>query len=286
MNQITVKAHAKINLAIDIKSKLDNGYHEIDMVTVPLMLHDTLEITRLGPNYNTYLYCNDEKIPCDETNLVYKALSILKQTYKFKDNFKIYIYKRIPVEAGLGGGSSDAASILKELPLFFAKDIVDPSSLSSQIGSDVAFFLKNIPARVTSTGETLTPIKIKTPYYVLLVKPDHGLSTKEIYNLYDENHSNINHPNINQLIEALQIDDEDKIQANLINVLSVPAIIKLPLINDLLNEFININLPLSGMSGTGSTCFALSKDKKYLEYVAKHFESKGHQVFVTQFKLN
>ena len=288
MNTLTIKAYAKINLAINVLGKLENGYHDIDMVTVPLFLHDTLEITKLGAKYNTYLFSNDEKIPCDETNLVYKALFALKASHKFTDNFKIYIYKRIPVEAGLGGGSSDAASIIKELPALLAdkiNDTYDPYLLAKQIGSDVSFFIKNKPARVRKVGEELEEIEIKCPYHVLLVKPSTGLSTKEVYSIYDDMKDNIIHPNIDELISALKIDDEDKIQANLVNVLTKPAISKLPIISDILSQLNNMNLPLSGMSGTGSTCFALSKDKKYLKDVASYFEKQEYQVFLTQLNL-
>lgn len=289
MKEITIKANAKINLAIDVLDKLDNGYHKVDMIIVPLLLHDTIEVTRLANNYNTYLYSNDEKIPCDETNLAYKALNLLKNTYNFDDKFKIYIYKRIPVEAGLGGGSSDAAAILKNIPALLANqsfEKVDPLTLAPQIGSDVSFFINNRPARATEKGNVLTDIKIKIPYHVLIVKPKQGLSTKEVYTFYDEIKEKIAHPNIDKLIEGLENDDAELIQANLINVLTVPAISKLPLIKKVLNSFENMNLSLYGMSGTGSACFALSKDKKYLRKVEEVFQQQGYQVFLTQFDLS
>lgn len=288
MNLISAKAYAKLNLAIDVYNRLENGYHNIDMITVPLFLHDTLEINKIGDTTNTYLFCDDERVPCDESNLVHKAFTILKQEYNFKTNFKVYIYKRIPLQAGLGGGSSDAASMLKALPtmlkdLNITEEIL--MNLAPKIGSDVPFFVKCKPARVKNIGDVLNPITIKCPYYVLLVKPLQGLSTKKIYDLYDEMKDSVTHPDLDTLVHALEIDDEEMIQANLINVLSYPAIKELPLISDILNSFEMMDLSLHGMSGTGSTCFALSKDKEYLKKVSDVFLKQGHQVFVTQFNL-
>ena len=288
MKEYTIKANGKINLAIDVRKRLDNGYHEIDMVTVPLELHDTINISYLKDNTaETYLFCNDEKIPCDESNLVYKAYKLLKEKDDFSEKLKIFIYKRIPVEAGLGGGSSDAAAILMNLPAILKKkNDIDIYSLAPIIGSDVSFFLNNRPARVLSTGDKLEDITIKDSYYVLIVKPKVGLSTKLVYALYDEMEEDIKRPNIQELIEGLKTGDEEKIQANMINVLTKPATNRVPIINDILYDMKMMNLPLSNMSGTGSACFALSKDKNYLKKVSEVFEKKGHKVFLTQFKLN
>lgn len=289
MNTIVIRALAKINLAIDVLGKREDGYHDIDMVTIPLKLHDSVEITPLGKNYETYLCCDDPSIVCDESNLAYKALDAMRSSFAHKGEYRIVIYKRIPVEAGLGGGSADAAAVIKALDHYVPdqedKDKTERET-AIQIGSDVPFCLYDKPSRVRGKGEQLDEIHIAYPYQVLIVKPNIGLSTKSVYEAYDTiPQSEIKHPNIPALIEALGKEDEAGIKANLINVLSYPAIKALPLIQDILSEMEKMNLPLCGMSGTGSACYALSKDKKHLERIAHIFEKQGYSTYITEFAL-
>lgn len=288
MNTTVIKALAKVNLAIDVLDKRDDGYHDIDMLTVPLTLHDSIEITPLSSAYETYLFCDDPTIVCDESNLAYKALDMMRREFDVKKEFKIFIYKKIPVEAGLGGGSADAAAIIKAFAHYLPQDEETKRRLEDvaiHIGSDVPFCLYDKPARVLGKGEKMEPIEIAYPYHVLIVKPQFGLSTKSVYEAFDQVKEDICRPNIPALIDALKKDDVEGIRSNMANVLSVPAIKALPLIGDLLEEMDMMNLTLNGMSGTGSACFALSKDKKLLERAGHVFEKEGHKAYITQFAL-
>lgn len=289
METIVLKAFAKINLAIDVVGRRDDGYHLIDMVTVPLKLHDSIEIQKQAEGGDTFLFCDDPTLVCDENNLAYKALNSMQQNFKIDGAYTMYIYKKIPVEAGLGGGSADAAAVIRAIERYIPEDSKEKyekiQKLSVKIGADVPFCLMSKPARVTGIGEVLTPIKIKYPYYVLIVKPNIGLATKTVYEAYDNIKDDIKHPDIDKLLLGLETDDVNLIKENMINVLSVPAIKALPLISDLLEEMEMMNLPLSGMSGTGSACFALSKDKKLLENASHIFEREGHSTYLTQFNL-
>ncbi len=288
MNTTVIRALAKVNLAIDVLGKRQDGYHDIDMLTIPLTLHDSIEITPLSDAYETYLFCDDPTIVCDESNLAYKALDMMRQNFDIRKEYKIFIYKKIPVEAGLGGGSADAAAIIKAISHYLPQDEATKKAqeeLAIRIGSDVPFCLYDKPSRVQGKGEKLTPVKIAYPYHVLIVKPELGLSTKSVYEAYDMVKDDIRHPDIPALIDALAKDDEEGIRRNMGNVLSVPAIKALPLIGDLLEEMDMMNLVLNGMSGTGSACFALSKDKKLLERAAHVFEKEGHKAYITQFAL-
>lgn len=291
MNTIIVKALAKINLAIDVLGKREDGYHTIDMVTIPLKLHDSIEITPFPAHaqMDTYLYCDDPTIVCDESNLAYKALNAMRDNFRVNGNFRMMIHKRIPVQAGLGGGSADAAAVIRALDNYMHEPAEDKDKieqkLALQIGSDVPFCLINKPARVTGKGEGLTPIKVKCPYNCLIVKPNIGLSTKSVYEAYDLIEEEIKHPDIEALIKALEIDDEKGIKENLINVLAVPAIKALPLIAQLLDRMNTMGLSLSGMSGTGSACFAIHKDKKLLERAKAIFEKDNYECYLTEFAL-
>ncbi len=291
MNTIVVKALAKINLAIDVLSKREDGYHEIDMVTIPLKLHDSIEITPFPANSRTetYLYCDDPTIVCDESNLAYKALDAMRENLRVNGKFCINIHKRIPVQAGLGGGSADAAAVIKALDNYMHESIEDKArieqELALKIGSDVPFCLYDKPSRVEGRGEKLTKINVMTPYQVLIVKPNVGLSTKSVYEAYDLVSDEISHPDITALIKGLEIGDEEMIRKNMVNVLSVPAIKALPLIQELLDRMTEMGLVLNGMSGTGSACFALHKDKKILERAKNIFTKEGYECHLTEFAL-
>lgn len=292
MNTIIIRALAKINLAIDVKKRREDGYHEIDMVTIPLKLHDSIEITPIPSNISkdTYLYCDDPTIICDESNLAYKALNLMKEQRRIEGSFQMMIHKRIPVQAGLGGGSADAAAVIHALDNYNKEDkekkMAIENELALKVGSDVPFCLLNKPARVSGIGEKLEEISVKDHYYVLVVKPNMGLSTKSVYEAYDlYDQAEMKHPDITALIQGLKEGDESLIQENLINVLSYPAIKALPEIQELLDSMKDLNLPLSGMSGTGSACFALSKDKKHLEHCYNIFDRKGYSCYFTEFAL-
>lgn len=290
MNTIIVRALAKINLAIDILGRREDGYHEVDMVTIPLKLHDSIEIAPIpdGQSNDTYLYCDDPTIICDESNLAYVALAKMKEKGMIVGNYQMMIHKRIPVEAGLGGGSADAACVIKCLDHYHKNkvDIEDECKIGLEIGSDVPFCVKNRPSRVRGRGEILEEIKVKKSYLVLIVKPNIGLSTKSVYEAYDYyDKENIKHPDIPALIKALELDDEKGIQENLINVLSYPAIAALPEIKTLLDKMTDLGLPMNGMSGTGSACFALSKDKKHLEHCMHILTNLGYACYFTEFAL-
>jgi 4-diphosphocytidyl-2C-methyl-D-erythritol kinase len=291
MNTIVVKALAKINLAIDVLGTREDGYHEIDMITIPLKLHDSVEITPFPANahLDTYLYCDDPTIICDESNLAYKALNAMRDNFRVNGDFRMMIHKRIPVQAGLGGGSADAAAVIKALDNYMHDSPEDKDRIEHElaltIGSDVPFCLYDKPARVQGRGEKLSQIKVKCPYHCLIVKPNIGLSTKSVYDAYDLIEGEIKHPDIKALIHALEVDDEKGIQENLINVLSVPAIKALPLIQELLDKMNTMGLILSGMSGTGSACFALHKDKKLLERAKSIFEKQDYECCLTEFAL-
>lgn len=291
MNTIVIRALAKINLAIDVLGRREDGYHEIDMVTIPLKLHDSVEITPFPKtsHLETYLYCDDPTIVCDESNLAYKALNAMRDNFRVRGDYQIMIHKRIPVEAGLGGGSADAAAVVKALDNYMPDSKEDKEKIENElalkIGSDVPFCLYDKPSRVQGIGEKLTPIKVKCPYAVLIVKPNIGLSTKSVYEAYDLVTEEVQHPDIPALIKALEEDDEKTIEANMINVLEIPAIKALPLIQDILDQMKTMGLTLSSMSGTGSACFALHKDRKLLERAKGVFERKGYSCYLTEFSL-
>lgn len=274
-----IKAFAKINLAIDVKKKDENGYHDIDMVTLPITLHDVLEMEQLISRHGIFITSDDSSLICDEGNLAFKALKAMEDNFSFSKGYRIQIYKRIPMNAGLGGGSADAAGIICAICKLYNMDAHDPKiiKVARSIGSDVPFCLLNKPARVLGTGENIIPLDSKLDYHVIIIKPHKGLSTKDVYEKYDTiPEEEREHPDISALIEAIKIEDEQKMFENMKNGLYKPASLLCPVISGILNDFKKMGFPLYSMTGSGNACFALSKDLEQIEKAKNYFTSLNY----------
>ncbi len=274
-----IKAFAKINLAIDVKKKDENGYHDIDMVTLPITLHDVLEMEQLISRHGIFITSDDPSLICDEGNLAFKALKAMEDNFSFSKGYRIQIYKRIPMNAGLGGGSADAAGIIRAICKLYNMDAHDPKiiKVARSIGSDVPFCLLNKPARVLGTGENIIPLDSKLDYHVIIIKPHKGLSTKDVYEKYDTiPEEEREHPDISALIEAIKIGDEQKMFKNMKNGLYKPASLLCPVISGILNDFKKMGFPLYSMTGSGNACFALSKDLEQIEKAKNYFTSLNY----------
>lgn len=274
-----IKAFAKINLAIDVKKKDENGYHDIDMVTLPITLHDVLEMEQLISRHGIFITSDDPSLICDEGNLAFKALKAMEDNFSFSKGYRIQIYKRIPMNAGLGGGSADAAGIIRAICKLYNMDAHDPKiiKVARSIGSDVPFCLLNKPARVLGTGENIIPLDSKLDYHVIIIKPHKGLSTKDVYEKYDTiPEEEREHPDISALIEAIKIGDEQKMFENMRNGLYKPASLLCPVISGILNDFKKMGFPLYSMTGSGNACFALSKDLEQIEKAKNYFTSLNY----------
>ncbi|MCL1859502.1 MAG: 4-(cytidine 5'-diphospho)-2-C-methyl-D-erythritol kinase [Oscillospiraceae bacterium] len=194
---IPKKAYAKINLYLEILDKLPNGYHNIFTVMQKISLCDDI-ILNINKNIsqNININCSDKNIPADKTNTVYKATELFFEYItgagfsRPDTGITIEIIKKIPTQAGLGGGSSDAAAVLLELNKYF--DFILPEriliEIAAKIGADVPFFVKNINCAVCEgIGETVMPVDIDlTGYFCLIVKPVYNISTKQAYDDWDK----------------------------------------------------------------------------------------------------
>ena len=178
--------NAKINLGLNVVAKREDGYHNLETVFYPIPLHDNLEISELrdsDDNYNLQVCGNCVNCP-PEKNLVIKALMNLKHDFPEIPPIDVYLYKRIPTGAGLGGGSSDAAYMIRALNEEFLLNlsIEQMKSRASKLGADCAFFIENKPAFATGIGDELTSIDFSLKGYTLaLIKPSVAVSTAEAY---------------------------------------------------------------------------------------------------------
>jgi 4-diphosphocytidyl-2-C-methyl-D-erythritol kinase len=179
---LKILSPAKINLFLHVLGKRQDGYHELLTLMCCVTLYDILLIDTACNNIS--VSCTDHEIPTDEKNHAYKAAALFLKKLGKDDGISIHIDKRIPSEAGLGGGSSNAAAVLSGLNRLFGNPFTLSESMEMglEIGSDVPFFLFNKPALATGIGNKLEEFHAKIPYKVLLVYPGFGVSTKDIYN--------------------------------------------------------------------------------------------------------
>jgi 4-diphosphocytidyl-2-C-methyl-D-erythritol kinase len=180
---IKLPAFAKINWGLHIFSKRADGYHEIDTVLQTVSLHDTIAF-ETTENSDICLWCDDRSLPCNENNLVWRAAAALRERLSVSSGVKIRLEKRIPSEAGLGGGSSDAAATLTALASMWE---IDRSAdefvrIAEALGSDVPFFLYGGTARATGRGDVIEPLADARETHLVIVKPNASISTASAYN--------------------------------------------------------------------------------------------------------
>ena len=281
MKSLHIRSFAKINISLNITKKREDGFHELDSVMLPIALHDSLVISKLNANDN-FVTVDDFSIGTFSYNLATFAIEKLKNIYHFNDKFRILIHKVIPIQAGLGGGSSNAACTMKAVNTMLKLGATDEEliDLGKTLGCDIPFFIKCKPARVQGVGEILSPISIKNNYYVLLVKPEAGCSTKEVYGISDT--MDLKTTNIDNVVKALAEGDDELLAANISNALQEPAIELVPSIQKIIDDLKEKGLKIVQVTGSGSAVFALSTDKKLLKSVFKKIEDKYDVVELTK----
>lgn len=274
MKSLHIRSYAKINLCLNITGKRKDGYHELDMVMVPISLHDSLVVDLLKKSPDNFVTVDDFSIGSFNYNLATFSIDKLRSVYHFDEKFRILIHKVIPIQAGLGGGSSNAACSLKAVNDLLQLGASDEElmEIGKTLGCDIPFFVKCKPARCKGLGEILEPIEIKNNYYVLIVKPEAGCSTREVYLAADS--MDLPVCNVDNVIKALQEGNDDLLAASMGNALQAPAITLVPQIQTIIDELHDCGLKIVQQTGSGSAVFALSTDKKLLKKVLKQFENK------------
>lgn len=275
-----LKANAKINIALNVVGKKEDGYHLLDMVVLPIKLYDVIATSRLNKKSENRIMINDIAtiFPNDICGNVIKCIS---KKYNIDKKYEFAIYKNIPMESGLGGGSSDAATIFRFYNKKFKLNISNEEAIKMLLpyGADIPFFIINKPARIKGIGEIITPIKIKKDYYVLIVKPKAGLVTKEVYRAID----NMNIPtyDIDAVIRALEIGDDDLLAKSIGNALEMPAINMCPKISEIKEYLKSKGFAITLMSGSGTAVFSLSHDKDKIIQTINELKSLNYNAFYT-----
>ncbi len=276
------KSHAKINLSLSIKGTREDGYHDLEMVNLPLDLHDIIELTPLPSGLDTCVVCDDLRLAGLKDNLCKKAFDAMKKEYGFDETFRIHIHKEIPFAAGLGGGSSNAAAVMlalnKILKLGATKE--DLYRIGLSLGADVPFFFENKPCLVTGLGEITEPISVSKSYLCLIVKPEEGLRTKDVFALSDKYPRREIHTS--DVLKGLATGNDFLIQKSLGNDLMAPAEELLPVIGEIYSSLVKDGFEIVSMSGSGSSLFALTTNVRLFKEAAHRYEKRGYIVCPTK----
>ena len=261
-----VKAFAKINLCLDVLRRKENGYHEVEMVMTNVDIFDVLEIKELEEK-KILLKSYNTDLAMDETNLIYKAIALLQKETGKTFGVEVLLEKNIPMEAGMAGGSADAAATLKAINELFALGVSDERllELGASLGADIPFCIMGGTVLASGIGEKLRRLSPLPKMKLLIVKPKAGLSTKKVYESLDIdglNKAGFIHKDVGEMVSVIESDEADKtkiekIAGRLNNILEVPSIRLLPLIAYIKQKMLDNNCLGALMSGSGTAIFGI-----------------------------
>lgn len=269
---------SKVNLLLNILSRRPDGFHEVETVMQPVRVFDQLSFTRGGQGIR--LTCNEPSLPTDARNLVYRAVTLFLEAAQIKDGVALHLEKKIPLAAGLGGGSGDAATTLLGLNELFGGPLAPDrlKALAALLGSDVPFFLQSSPALATGRGEKIQPLDAFPALRgaaLLLVHPGFGIATGWAYQQLARFPAALNgRPGrAEKLISLLRTASLRVAGAEFYNSLEAPALEKYPLL-ELFQEFFRAQgAAATLMSGSGSATFAVTENLPAAEQLAEQFKA-------------
>ena len=261
-----VKAFAKINLCLDVLRRKEDGYHEVEMIMTNVDIADVLEIKELEEK-KILLKSDNKDLAMDETNLIYKAIVLLQKEAGKDFGIELSLEKNIPMEAGMAGGSADAAATLKAVNELFKLNISKDRllELGASLGADIPFCIMGGTALASGIGEKLKSLKPLPKMKILIAKPNTGLSTKKVYESLDIenlNKSGFKHRDVKEMVSVIESDKDEKIKIkeiadSLNNILELPSIKLLPFIEDIKKTMMDNNCLGCLMSGSGTAVFGI-----------------------------
>ena len=285
MNQMRLKALAKINLGLDVLRRKEDGYHEVKMIMQTINLHDQIHMKKIEEDeikIRTNLYY----LPNNENNLAYKAAKMLKDEFNLPGGVSINLKKVIPVAAGMAGGSSDAAAVLFGMNKMYGLKLSMQELMDRgvKLGADVPYCIMRGTALAEGIGEKLTKLPAMPKCHILIAKPPINVSTKFVYeNLHANDLKPEDHPPVDAQIEALKEGDLEKLVANMGNVLERVTVPAYPVIDEIKQLMMENGALGAMMSGSGPTVFGIftsyTKAKEAYEKIEKSGLSK--QIYLT-----
>ncbi|HEY8890949.1 MAG TPA: 4-(cytidine 5'-diphospho)-2-C-methyl-D-erythritol kinase [Clostridium sp.] len=276
-----VKAYGKINISLDIVGKREDGYHLLKMIMQNVDLYDSMSFQKCNKGIN--ISCNKPYIPTDDKNLVYKAAELFMDTYDIQEGINIYLKKNIPVAAGMAGGSADAAAVFKALNQIFEVNVGDNElmDLGVKIGADVPYCIIGGTAMCEGIGEIITPLTPFKNHILVLVKPNFGVSTKEVFKNLDINKI-FKHPDTDAIIKAMEQEKLENVCKNMKNLLENVTLRKYPVLKRIKEDMVKMGAIGAMMSGSGPTIFAFFDDMLKAQLCYDKFKILYKEVYITR----
>ena len=276
-------AFAKLNLTLDVLGKREDGYHDLQSVMQGISIRDDVEID-IGTGKPWKLTCTDESIPTDETNLAWKAAKVYCDAlHKDPGGLEIRIHKRIPSGAGLGGGSADAAAVLRALNRYYDEplSVMALSELGAQVGSDVPFCVLCGTAMVEGRGERVRKLPDIPDCVFVVCKPDFSVSTPELYEKIDTV-AIADRPDNRAMESALLAGDLGKVAENICNVFDPVVTSDHLVLNYIKSIFHTYGAVAQQMTGTGSAVFAIVDNFEYAAVICNMLQENYPKVFIAK----
>lgn len=279
-----VKAYAKINLGLDVVRRREDGYHEVRMIMQTVKLFDELTFQLLEEDV-IRIKTNLGVIPVDDSNLIYKAIQLLKEQYGITKGMEVDLMKSIPVAAGMAGGSTDCAATLETASELFGLSLSQKElmELGVKLGADVPYCILKGTALSEGIGELLTTLPAMPDCYILVAKPPVSVSTKFVYESLDSKEIPY-HPDIDGMVAAIKQGSLSGITERMENVLESVTIPAHPEIDKIKSCMKEMGAENALMSGSGPTVFGIFKDAQTAERAADAIREQelANQVFVVQ----
>ena len=279
---ITLQAYAKINLSLDVVGRLENGYHLVRMIMQTIGICDELSFERTDGEIR--ITANDGDLPLGEDNLIYRAAVMIRDRFH-TGGVSVHLEKRIPVAAGMAGGSTDAACTLKAMNQLYDLRLSEEElrELGVKLGADVPYCIMGGTALSEGIGEVLTPIAPMPDCFLLVAKPEINVSTKYVYEQLDSHEIPL-HQDVDGMRRAIEDKNVRKMAKLLGNVLQTVTIERYPIVEELKQVMLEQGALGSLMSGSGPSTFGIFDDEEKAKAAAERIKALGlaKQVFVTR----
>lgn len=282
MDSLKIKAYAKINLGLDVVRRLENGYHQVRMVMQTVDICDILTCEKTGAGI--CITTDSPDLPTDESNLIHKAVRLMRERYDIKEGVRVHLEKRIPIAAGMAGGSADAAAALKGMSQLFGLgcSLEELQEIGVHIGADVPYCLMGGTALAEGIGEKLTALPAADRCFLLIAKPDISVSTKYVYEHLDETGVS-QHPDIDGMAASIRKGSRHGWVKYMGNVLESVTVSAYPVIDLLKKRMRELGAENSLMSGSGPTVYGVFEQEKAVQEAYSRMKEDGlaKQLFVT-----
>ncbi|AIG65032.1 4-(cytidine 5'-diphospho)-2-C-methyl-D-erythritol kinase [Weissella tructae] len=280
--EVLERAYAKLNISLDTPFIHNDGQHEWDMLMVSIDLADTVIIKTTDEHQQIRVESTSGLLPLNEKNLAYQAAMLMREYAQEAAGVEIHIDKRIPVAAGMGGGSSDAAAVLRGLNKIWELGLsnAELAEIGLKVDADVPYCVYSRPALVTGRGEIVTPLETKFPsLWCVVSKPNISVSTPKILKMID--YDNLDHGDMTALMDNVLTGQLSGIYETMFNVLEPITTAKYPEIKTLKDKMVKFGAPVVQMSGTGPTVFALTDKESKAKRIYNGVRGFVQETYVT-----